>query len=50
MVVPLIENEHILAMTGRGVGLIENRSITVEDGKIVKVGKWHEASRTYSAS
>lgn len=44
MVDLLIENGHILTMTGRGVGLIESGSVAVEAGKIVKVGKSHEFS------
>jgi len=50
MVDLLIENGHILTMTGRGVGLIENGSIAIEAGKIARVGKWHEVSRTCGGS
>jgi len=50
MVALLIENEHILTMTGPGIGLIGSGSIAIEDGNIVKVGKWHEVSGTYGSS
>jgi len=40
----LIENGHVLTMTGGGVGLIEGGSVAVEAGRIVKVGKPHELS------
>lgn len=50
MVDLLIENGYVLTMTGRGVGLIENGSVAIEDGKISKVGKWHEVSRSCGGS
>jgi len=40
----LIENGYVLTMTGAGVGLIEQGSVAIEGGKIVKVGKAHEFS------